>query len=202
MWRVRFRAVKLGFLGGGVVALSELVGYFLVPLLTGAVSTRGPELLTMGPDYFHQSPDTYHIVVLGIPAFLVTVGAVVQARRWELTEHTVDLVIVGGIFLTPVFTAISIYLITAIVAGTLFSFGGLLASMDTIGPGEAILRTFVAMLIFVIATLWALLLGGILYGHRVFPQLILTVGAGTLSGYIVARTITFAWRITTQTEHD
>lgn len=193
------KATRLGVLAGGFTALSGLVGYFVVPLVTGATDRSLDSIMLVGVETVNQSPATYHVAVLIVPSFLATVAAVLQARRWGLATRVTDWKLLGGTFLTPVGAAIATYLLGAAMVTAVFAvpvaLEGLKQGFPAIGTPIGFLLAVLALLGFllfvVVVMMMALFIGGAMFVSRALPVVLLAVGAGTLGGYLVARSVTY-----------
>jgi hypothetical protein len=169
----------LGLLGGGLVAVAGLVGYVVVPLVTGDLSNNETALIP----WFKvtRSSNLYHFVVLVVPSFLATFVGVIQARRWGLKSRIADVVIVGQIIAVPFVMAFVSYLAAALWIGLSFLGSGSLANPVLFAIG---------MLYFVFLSL----IIGLAFASLVFLIVLLAVGAGSVGGYLSARTVIYIWR--------
>jgi hypothetical protein len=187
------RAVWLGVVGGGLTALSALVGYFGIPLVTGTLTRAS--ILMSGLDTFRESTAIYHILVLGVPSLLATVGGILLARREGLAGRWVDGKLLAGNVLAPVALAIWLFELRVFIIGGIFAVGGFLQ----VGVSESILQTVLSLLgsvlTFHFTVFMGLLLGGLVTVSQVLPTVLLTVSAGTLGGYLLARAITHSWTL-------
>ena len=167
------RATLIGVLGGGITSVSALVGYFVIPLTRGQHTESS--LAMMGVNTVVGSPYSYHVIVLGIPSFLAAFLGSLLARRWRIASRATDLKIVSGIIFTSAVTACLVFLGGVLSFGLRFVVGG----ADSLGIGRAIIGSL-------LFTMYAFILG-FFFLIAVLAYVVMAVGAGGISGYLLAR---------------
>lgn len=189
------RASRLGAIGGGFTALAAIVGYYVIPLVTGEADRSLESLATVGVETLGSSPVSYHFWVLVLPSFLVTIGAVLRHRHRGEHAREDDYRIIAGVILAPLVMAVVLYFLGALVVAGSFADGIVLSFFweDSPAPGDpesilffllGILGLFLMLFLILALTLYV---GGYGLVANVFPVFILAIGAGTVSGYIAVR---------------
>ena len=99
--------IRLGALGGLVPALAGVLGYVAVPLLTSRYAD-GLNLASEVAVYFFARSPGYHLAVLVVPSFLVTL---VLLGHDERTDRAGLLDLFGGLVATPVGAVVLVFLV-------------------------------------------------------------------------------------------
>lgn len=180
------------------MALAAIVGYYILPLLAGATARTLADIATLGVDTLISKPVSYHVLVLAIPSLLVTVGAILLSRRRGAYGRTDDFKVIGGVVVTPLVSAVVLYLIGALVVAGSFagyiglpSFREVPSSLDTLESLLYVLLSILGMLMWLFLVLvLSLAIGGYGLVSHVFPVFIPAIGAGAVSGYLLVRLMT------------
>jgi hypothetical protein len=139
----------VGTLCGLSTALSGVVGYVLLPVLTGSASTlTGAAAGTVTDPTIHSL--LYHATVLAVPPFVVTMAGTIFVRRQGFTGRRVDATLVGGTVVGPLLTVAVAYFLTAMGIGLYFTQRPSAVTFDEL---------FLPILVFLFFALHALVFG-------------------------------------------
>lgn len=192
------RASRLGVLGGGVVSLAAIVGYYFVPLVTTVAYHSLNGIATVGAETLSTSSVVYHLWVLVLPSFLITIGSILLIRHRGVHARTDDYRVIGGIVVTPLAIAVVLYFLGALVVAGSFAGPIVLAYPGAEWPPFNSLENVLGfllgivglfMLLFLIFGL-AFFIGSEVLIADVFPVFILAIGTGAVGGYLVAQVVT------------
>lgn len=166
--------VKLSLVCGGIVTLSGLLGYIVLPLSAAESSDFAQIAVSVA-----GRPLEYHAIVLLLPSWLVTFGGVVLARRWGLDSTQNDIVLVGGVVGVPIVVAFVVYVLTAV--------GMVLAiALGSSVNGPLIVIGIVGLVLLALSI-------GLAFAAIVFAIVLLVVGSGSVAGYTSARAAIYLW---------
>jgi hypothetical protein len=169
--------VRVGSVGGVVTALAGIVGYVVVPVLTGAQPS-----FTSASIAAVDAAVPYHAAVLVVPPFVAALVGTLVVRRRGFSGRRVDATVVGGIVGGPLVTVLLTYFATA------FAFGAA-AGVRAGGLGDAVIVT-------VGFAFWALLFG-FFFLLVAFPAVGVVEGTAATVGYLCARGL---WRVVREEE--
>lgn len=193
------RPTKLGVLGGSLTSLSMLFGYYGVAIITGETGIPLWDFPMIGAEKFKFSTLEYHVLVLGVPAFLATFVGVLVGYRSGLHSRLDESKIVGGNILVPFCTAFLAFLVGVVYTTVTWFVSGVVNAVTTVPPGGkgVILGVFgllAALALAAMAFMFSVLFGGAYLIMDIYPILIPTVASGTLLGYGLARGLNSVWQ--------
>ncbi|WP_435362130.1 hypothetical protein [Haloarchaeobius sp. DFWS5] len=171
---VENRPLTVGVVGGFVSSLVGLLGYVVVPALTG----EEPSLLTSATNagfYIFNHQPWFHAVVLVLPPFVVALLGTVLLARWEEADRSATVAFLSGFLWTQLGMIVVAYLGTAVVFGV------------AIGASDSASRLHNAAGV-VVFTGFALVFGflAILFA---LPVVFVGAGIGWAGGTLVARAV-------------
>lgn len=164
-------AVLAGVVGGVIASLSGILGYVVVPVLTGAQPSLVEASVSAATTPTRFSP-SYHAAVMVLPAFALAFAGTLAVRASGVATGLRESTVLAGIVLGPLVTVFVGYLLTAVAVGLTFSSGGTAVTTD---PLLAVAYTAFALLF------------GLLFLSLAVVGVTLATGGGTLAGYLCAR---------------
>lgn len=99
-WIRRDRALSFGLLGGTLTALTGLIGYIVVPVLSGEEQFLIDSAMSAGFQILGR-PLWYHVTVLLLPSFTSTLVGTLLVHRSGVTGRRQPVKLLGSIFTLP-----------------------------------------------------------------------------------------------------
>jgi hypothetical protein len=105
-WTPHRKALVVGATAGSVTSLGAIIAYFVVPLASEEYTygVDGMEATSAVLEGFAVQSTVTHAVILFVTPLVTTIGAVLFARQWGLTEWETDMTIIGSVLIVPVLT--------------------------------------------------------------------------------------------------
>lgn len=172
------RAAFLGVLGGSLTSIAGLLGYLVLPVLSG--DRYWSEMGWQAYQAFTSSPYGYHAVVLVVPSLVGTFAGALWLRNVGRSSREGEAKLVAWNVALPTAAAVGAYVFSSVVLAGAFAVGAS-GILEGIG-GFAVFFSF------------GLLFGAVFASVVVTGVLIATL-AGSASGYVLARGVDYGRKI-------
>lgn len=170
------RTEFLGVLGGSLTSTAGLLGYFVFPVLSG--DRHWYEMGWEAYQTFTSSSYSYHAVVLVVPSFIAMFLGTLLVRKVGQTSKWSEVKLLALNVGLPIVTAVGGYIFSSIILAAAFAVGasGLLSGISS----------FVLFLAFSLSF-------GFLFAAIAVVGVLIAVLAGSVSGYMLARSVAYGW---------